>query len=76
VDPIQVRSDGAESDCFLGWRDAKSATRLFGGKSVMSVEKTERTSGNRRLKENRQLQSQMIGHGVKGTFEAAVDVQW
>lgn len=42
----------------------------------MSVRKTEKTSGNRRLKENRQLQSQMIGHGVKGTFEAAVDVQW
>jgi hypothetical protein len=42
----------------------------------MSVRKTEKTSGNRRLKENCQLQSQMIGHGVKGTFEAAVDVQW
>jgi hypothetical protein len=37
----------------------------------MSVRETEKTSGNRRLKENRQLQSQMIGHGVKGTFEAA-----
>jgi hypothetical protein len=42
----------------------------------MSVRKTEKTSGNRRLKENRQLQSQMIGHGVESTFEAAVGVQW
>lgn len=42
----------------------------------MTVRKTEKTSGNRRLKENRQLHSQMIGHGVKGTFEAAVGVQW
>ena len=41
----------------------------------MSVRETEKTSGNRRLKENRQLQSQMIDHGVKGTLEAAVVVQ-
>jgi len=38
----------------------------------MSVKKGEKTSRNRRLKENRQLQSQMIVHGVKGTFEAVV----
>jgi len=50
--------------------------RFCSVESVMSVRETEKTSGNRRLKENRQLQSQMIGHGVKGTFEAAVDVQW
>jgi hypothetical protein len=42
----------------------------------MSVREIEKTSRNRRLKENRQLQSQMIVHGVKGTFGDAVGVQW
>ena len=76
MDPIQVRSDGAESDCFLGWARRKDCYAFVRWESVMSVRETEKTSGNRRLKENRQLQSQMIVHGVKGTFGDAVGVQW
>jgi hypothetical protein len=46
------------------------------GVKVISVREIEKASRNRRLKENVQLQSQMIVHGVKGTFGDAVGVQW